>query len=78
MKKQTIRLTESELKNFIKESVTSILKESSNYNVKKKYIKGGIIMIENSKGAQRAAMMGIGGGQQNQQKNLPKGNLTQF
>lgn len=38
MKKQTIRLTESELKNFIKESVTSILKESSNYNVKKKYI----------------------------------------
>lgn len=30
------------------------------------------IMIENSKGAQRAVMMGMGGGQQNQQKNLPK------
>ena len=38
MKKQTIKLTENELKKLIKESVNSVLKEATNSQLKKKYI----------------------------------------
>lgn len=38
MKNQTIKLSETEFKNFIKESVNKVLKEATNSQIKKKYI----------------------------------------